>query len=214
MHEDSTPATAIHWEDVYRNKPSDRVSWYRPHLDMSIELLSRAGAGPESRVIDVGGGASTLVDDLLERGVANITVLDLSEQALELARQRLGNRGSGVRWICADLLTANLPPAGFDLWHDRAVLHFLRTPEATARYAAQAASAIRPGGQAVIGGFAPDGPERCSGLEVARRSAQDIAALLGDAFQLVEERHENHTTPGGAMQAFAWARLLRVEGPA
>ncbi|ODS63240.1 MAG: methyltransferase [Arenimonas sp. SCN 70-307] len=212
MHQDSDPASSNHWEDVYRTKSSDKVSWYRPHLDISIDLLSKAGASPHSRVIDVGGGASTLVDDLLELGVANITVLDLSEQALALARQRLGNRGSEVRWMCADILTATLPDAGFDLWHDRAVLHFLTTPASERRYAEQAARSIRSGGQAVIGGFAPDGPERCSGLEVARRSAQDIAAVLGDAFELVEERYENHTTPGGTTQAFAWARLRRLDG--
>ena len=113
--------------------------------------------------------------------------------------------------MCADILTATFPDAGFDLWHDRAVLHFLTTPEEAERYAEQAAGAIGPGGQAVIGGFAPDGPERCSGLEVARRSARDIANLLGNAFELVEERNENHTTPGGATQAFAWARLRRLD---
>lgn len=202
---------SAHWQDVYRTKPSDRVSWYRPHLDLSLELLSKAGAGPKSRLIDVGAGASTLVDDLLARGLTHITVLDLSDAALATARQRLGDRASTVHWLCADLLTVDLPAAGFDLWHDRAVLHFLTTPEAAGRYAAQAANAIAPGGQAVIGGFAPDGPERCSGLEVARRSAADIAALLGETFELVEARHENHTTPGGATQAFVWARLRRTD---
>lgn len=205
----STPTA--HWKDVYRSKASDRVSWYRPHLDLSLELLAKAGVGPQSRLIDVGAGAATLVDDLLARGLTDITVLDLSEEALTTARQRLGSRASTVRWLCADLLTADLPAAGFDFWHDRAVLHFLTTPEAAGRYAAQAANAIAPGGQAIIGGFAPDGPERCSGLEVARRSAADIAALLGDAFELVEQRHEHHTTPGGATQAFAWARLRRTD---
>lgn len=210
MPQDPASAPTTHWEDVYQNKPSDRVSWYRPHLETSLDLLAKAGLTARSRVIDVGGGASSLVDDLLERGTTDITVLDLSAQALALARERLGPRGQSVRWLCADLLTEPLPAAGFDLWHDRAVLHFLTTPDAMARYAAQAANALPPGGQAIIGGFAPDGPERCSGLEVARRSVQDIASVLGSAFELVEERHETHTTPGGAAQAFAWARLVRT----
>lgn len=203
------PSPQDHWEDVYQRKPADTVSWYRPHLETSLALLEQAGLGPDVRLIDVGGGASTLVDDLLDRGVAAITVLDLSRQALDLARARLGDRGAGVRWLAADLLTADLPAAGFDLWHDRAVLHFLTAPEAAAAYAAQAARALRPGGHAVIGGFAPDGPERCSGLPVARRSAGDIAALMGPAFRLVGQHREVHTTPGGHTQAFAWAVLRR-----
>ncbi len=200
---------AEHWQAVYRRKASDGVSWFRPHLETSLELLDAVGLCSESRVIDVGGGASTLVDDLLDRGVSAITVLDLADEALALSSQRLGDRGDGIHWLAGDLLEAALPEAGFDLWHDRAVLHFLTTPEATARYAAQAMHALRPGGHAVIGGFAPDGPERCSGLEVARRSAADIAALMGPAFALVDERREQHTTPGGSPQAFAWAVLRR-----
>jgi SAM-dependent methyltransferase len=198
-----------HWQDVYRRKPSDTVSWFRPHLDTSLALLSAAGLSADSRVIDVGGGASTLVDDLLDRGVGAITVLDLSDEALGVARARLGERG--VRWLAGDLLAAQLPEAGFDLWHDRAVLHFLTDPADATRYAAQAAQALRPGGHAVIGGFAPDGPERCSGLTVARRSAEDIAALMGPRFTLVDQRHEIHTTPGGSPQSFAWAVLRHIK---
>ena len=198
-----------HWQDVYRNKASDSVSWFRPHLETSLELLEGAGLAPASRVIDVGGGASTLVDDLLDRGLTALTVLDLSSQALAVARDRLGGRAAQVTWLAQDLLSAPLPAAGFDLWHDRAVLHFLTDPDAARRYAAQAAHALRPGGHAVIGGFAPDGPERCSGLAVARRSAEDIAALMGPDFTLVAQRREQHTTPGGSPQAFAWALLQR-----
>lgn len=132
-----------HWRDVYRSKPSDRVSWYRPHLDFSLELLGKAGAGPRSRLIDVGAGASTLVDDLLARGLTDITVLDLSEDALATSRQRLGPRAETVHWLCADLLTEDLPAAGFYLWHDRAVLHFLTTLDAAGRYAAQAFAWVR-----------------------------------------------------------------------
>lgn len=198
-----------HWEAVYRTKASDAVSWYRPHLDTSLALLERAGGVAGRRIIDVGGGASTLVDDLLARGAAEVTVLDLADAALAIARARLGPRADAVRWIAGDLREAALPAAGVDLWHDRAVLHFLHDGEDARAYAAQAAHAIAPGGHAVIGGFAPDGPERCSGLTVARRSAEDIAMLLGPAFTLVHAERDVHVSPGGLPQAFAWAVLRR-----
>lgn len=198
-----------HWDEVYRTRSIQAVSWYRPRLDVSLALLRQAGIDASSRLIDVGGGASTLVDDLLALGLADITVLDLSRMALQAARDRLGARAEAVRWIASDLLEADFAPAAYDVWHDRAVLHFLSSSEETARYAAQAARAVRPGGHAVIGGFAPDGPERCSGLPVARRSAADVAALLGPAFGLVDERTERHATPAGTTQAFAYALLER-----
>lgn len=199
-----------HWETLYRDRPHPSVSWYRPHLDVSLALLRQAGLAASSRLIDVGGGSSTLVDDLLALGLIDITVLDLSQAALDAARERVGTGGETVRWLAADLRVADLAPAAFDFWHDRALLHFLASPTETARYAEQAAHAVRPGGYAVIGGFAPDGPERCSGLPVARRSATDIAALLGPAFRLVDQRLEQHTTPGGNTQAFAYALLVRT----
>jgi SAM-dependent methyltransferase len=205
----ASPGGRAHWDDVYGRKAPDSVSWYRPHLDTSLALLDGAGLHAGSRVIDIGGGASTLVDDLLARGVRGITVLDLSRQALDVARERLGEAGAHVRWWAADLLEAALPAAGYDLWHDRAVLHFLVDPAAAAAYAAQAARAIAPGGHAIIGGFAPDGPERCSGLPVARRAATDLAALMGEAFILVREHREMHRTPGGQAQSFEWGVLRR-----
>lgn len=199
-----------HWENVYRTRPPDAVSWYRPHLETSLELLGMAGLATDSRVIDVGGGASTLVDDLVARGVRSITVLDISRSALDVVAQRLGPRASAVKWVASDVLSAPLPEAAFDLWHDRAVLHFLTDPEDAALYAAQATRAVRPGGHAVIAGFAPDGPEKCSGLPVARRSAEDIASVLGAHFGLVAQRAERHVTPAGAVQSFAYALLRRA----
>nr|WP_280921081.1 class I SAM-dependent methyltransferase [Frateuria flava] len=171
--------------------------------------MRQAGLDASTRLVDVGGGASTLVDDLLELGLTDITVLDLSRTALDVARERLGTRGKAVRWLAGDLLEADFVPAAFDLWHDRAVLHFLAAPEDTARYAAQVMCALRPGGHAVIGGFAPDGPERCSGLPVARRSPADIASVLGPAFRLVGVSTERHITPAGTAQIFAYALLER-----
>jgi len=198
-----------HWQRVYETRDPEAVSWFRPRLDVSLELLEQAGLAPDTRLIDVGGGASTLVDDLLARGLRDITVLDISAEALAASRQRLAARANRVEWLAADVLAARLPAGAFDIWHDRAVSHFLTDDADLARYARQAATAIRPGGHAVIGGFAPDGPKRCSGLPVARRSAQDIAAMLGPDFELRDERRERHLTPGGTEQPFAWALLRR-----
>jgi SAM-dependent methyltransferase len=209
MVEDPDTSPQAHWEDVYRRKDAGQVSWFRPHLEVSLALMAQAGLGPQTRVIDVGGGASTLVDDLLAKGLTDITVLDLSATALEVARARLGAAASAVDWIAANLLEAPFAEGRFDLWHDRAVLHFLTDEADVRRYAEQAARAVARGGHAVIGGFAPGGPERCSGLPVARRSAADIAAALGPAFELVGERSEVHRTPGAMPQAFAYALLRR-----
>ena len=198
-----------HWQRVYETRDPEAVSWFRPRLDVSLELLERAGLAPDTRLIDVGGGASTLVDDLLARGLRDITVLDVSAEALAVSRQRLAARANRATWLATDVLDARLPAGAFDIWHDRAVSHFLTDDADLARYAGQVASAIRPGGHAVIGGFAPDGPERCSGLPVARRSAQDIAAMLRPDFELLDERRERHVTPVGAEQLFAYALLRR-----
>jgi SAM-dependent methyltransferase len=198
-----------HWQNVYRTRRTDAVSWFRPHLEVSLELLSAGGMSAASRVIDIGGGASTLVDDLLARGLRHVSVLDISAEALAHARQRLAERAGLVQWLAGDVLTIALPAGGFDFWHDRAVLHFLTDATDAARYAEIAANALARGGYAVIGGFAPDGPERCSGLPVARRSAQQIGALFGPAFALVQSRAERHQTPAGAEQSFAYARLQR-----
>lgn len=206
-HESVDPQT--HWQNIYRTKSADSVSWYRPHLDVSLELLSEAGLSAASRVIDVGGGASTLVDDLLDRGLRDVSVLDLSEEALAVARRRLGEPAKLVKWCSGSVLDIALPAGGFDLWHDRAVLHFLTDMSDATRYVQIAANALAVGGHAVIAGFAPQGPERCSGLPVVRRSAEDVAALFAPAFELVQKRTERHRTPAGAEQLFAYALLQR-----
>jgi 2-polyprenyl-3-methyl-5-hydroxy-6-metoxy-1,4-benzoquinol methylase len=206
---EETLARGAHWQRVYQTRLPDEVSWYRPRLDASLELLELTGLSAESRLIDVGGGASTLVDDLLARGLENITVLDVSAEALAVSRRRLAASAVHVAWLTSDVLEVELPAGAFDVWHDRAVSHFLTDASDLARYAQQAAAAVRHAGHAVIGGFAPDGPERCSGLPVARRSAQDLATMRGPAFELVDERRERHLTPGGAVQSFAYALLRR-----
>jgi 2-polyprenyl-3-methyl-5-hydroxy-6-metoxy-1,4-benzoquinol methylase len=198
-----------HWEAVYRDKDAQATSWFRPHLDFSLRLLERAGLDAQTRVIDVGGGASTLVDDLLARGVTRITVLDLSEASLRVAQQRLGADAARIEWRVADITQVELPHAGFDIWHDRAVLHFLTDRAAAQAYVRQATAALHPGAHAVIGGFAKDGPEQCSGLPVARRDPADIAALFGADFELIDEARETHVTPSGTSQSFAYALLRR-----
>lgn len=209
MPNPNSPDRTNHWETVYQQKAPTAVSWYSPHLDVSLKLLEQAGLNSASRVIDVGGGASTLVDDLIERGVAEITVLDLSAASLEVAQERLGPRGRRANWLVGDITQIDLPVAAYTHWHDRAVMHFLTEPADVQAYAAQVAHALAPGGYAVIGGFAPDGPERCSGLPVARRSAEDIAAVLGAKFVLVGSHAERHQTPAGVEQSFVYALLRK-----
>jgi ubiquinone/menaquinone biosynthesis C-methylase UbiE len=199
----------LHWDGAYRAKAADQVSWYRAHLDVSFQLLVEAGIGPHSRIVDVGGGASTLVDDLLDFGVEAMTVVDLSPASLEIARHRLGARAERVAWLVGDITQLDFPDEGFDLWHDRAALHFLTAPEAAHAYVRTATRAIARGGHAVIGGFAADGPEHCSGLPVMRRDPADIASLFAEAFSLVDARREVHSTPAGIQQRFAYALLRK-----
>jgi SAM-dependent methyltransferase len=193
-----------HWDAVYANRGPDRVSWFRPHLDQSLAFLDAANIGRTAGVIDVGGGASTLVDDLLERGYSNITVLDLSEAALESARARLGERAARVHWICADVTEAHLPSREYDFWHDRAVFHFLRDPMARSRYVDAVHKSLKPGGHIVVATFGPHGPEKCSGLEVLRFTPDALHAEFGPAFAKIASATETHTTPWGTEQEFVY----------
>jgi SAM-dependent methyltransferase len=198
-----------HWEGVYTTKPSTEVSWYQAEPARSLELLAEAGAGPDSAVVDVGGGDSTLVDAVLARGLGRMTVLDISGAALARARARLGARADEVTWIESDVTRAALPPGAFDVWHDRAVFHFLTERDDRTRYAAVAAAAVRPGGTLLLATFAPDGPTRCSGLPVERYDPEGLARELGDAFTLVRGFGDVHRTPTGGEQRFTVAVLRR-----
>lgn len=193
-----------HWDRVYTTKDPENVSWFQPHLERSLAFLDAARIVKSAGVIDVGGGASTLVDDLLERGYSNVTVLDLSEAALKAARSRLGERASEVRWICADVTEAQLDREAYDFWHDRAVFHFLRDPMARARYVEAVRRAVKPGGHIVVATFGPHGPEKCSGLEVLRYSTEELHAEFGSDFSKVSEFTEMHTTPWGSEQEFVY----------
>lgn len=202
----ATPRTAeereSHWQRIYAEKGAEGVSWYRPHLDASLALIERIALDPAAAIIDIGGGASTLVDDLLARGHRNVAVLDVAAAALESARQRVGNAAAQVHWITGDILTAALPAAGFDLWHDRAVFHFLTAPQDRAAYVRQLVGALRPGGHVILSTFGPEGPVRCSGLEVVRYDAPALLQELGPGFRLAESFTELHRTPSGASQQF------------
>lgn len=193
-----------HWETIYSTKEVDKVSWFRPHLDRSLAFLEAAKIEKNAGVIDVGGGASTLVDDLLDRGYVNVTVLDVSKAALDAARDRLGERAASVHWIHADITTAQLPVGAYEFWHDRAVFHFLRDPLARARYVAAVRRSLKPGGHIVVATFGPHGPEKCSGLEVMRYSAEGLHAEFGSPFEKVSSYDEVHQTPWGGEQEFVY----------
>lgn len=199
-----------HWETVYRTKAPDAVSWYRPHLDTSLALIERAAPDRNTAVLDVGGGASTLVDDLLARGYRDLSVLDISAAALNVARERLGEAADKVTWLAADLLDTPLPQARYDLWHDRAVFHFLTEAEQRAHYLRQLTRALKPGGHAVLATFGPQGPLKCSGLDTVRYDAGELARVLGDGFTLLDSTLEFHATPFGTTQQFLYALFRKT----
>lgn len=193
-----------HWDTVYSTKATDSVSWYQPHADHSLQLIRNTGVPQSASIIDVGGGASTLVDDLLAAGYHNLTVLDLADTALQTARQRLGDQGDGVQWIAADITRVALPMHTFDVWHDRAVFHFLTEPEQRMAYVRSVLRSVKPGGHVIVATFAEDGPTQCSGLPVMRYSADALHGEFGAAFTLVHHHQESHQTPRGQRQQFVY----------
>jgi SAM-dependent methyltransferase len=198
-----------HWESVYRGKAADQVGWFQPHATSSFRLIE-GYAEKDAHVIDVGGGASVLVDDLLDAGYRNLTVLDLAESALAASRARLGVRAQPVRWITADITRAELPAAGYDIWHDRAVFHFLTRPADRARYVAQVLKSVKPGGHVIVAAFGPGGPLQCSGLNVVRYAPDALHAEFGASFRLLGHETEIHHTPTGGEQEFVYCYCVRV----
>jgi trans-aconitate methyltransferase len=198
-----------HWQKVYTSKGENELSWFQENPAPSLELIERVGANPTSDIIDIGGGASRLVDALIERGFRDITVLDLSEAALAKAKARLGDGAKRVQWVASDVTTWE-PPQRFDIWHDRAAFHFLTEARDRAAYLSRLRRALKPGGHAIIATFAPDGPERCSGLPIMRYDAASLAQTLGDGFALVDARSHQHTTPWHSVQRFQFSIFRRA----
>lgn len=193
-----------HWEQVYTTKASDAVSWFQEHADQSLRMIHNTGLGKNAAIIDVGGGTSTLVDDLVAEGYTDVTVIDLSSTALAVAKQRLGQHSNAVHWIEGDITQVEFPIHHFDIWHDRAVFHFLTDPADRNAYVAQVMNSVRPGGHVIVATFAEDGPEKCSGLSVMRYQPESLHAEFGDAFRLVNHEKEAHHTPFGAVQQFIY----------
>lgn len=199
-----------HWENIYRTKGERDVSWFEESPAISIDLIHAADAKADASIIDIGGGTSRLVDALLDEGFEAVTVLDLSNEALATSKRRLGARSAKVQWVVADVTTWE-PSQTYDVWHDRATFHFLTDASDRAAYAARVSKAVRPGGHLIIGTFALDGPERCSGLPIVRHDAASLGQILGPSFELVESRNHVHTTPTGSIQRFQFSHFRRLK---
>lgn len=199
-----------HWETVYATKAENEVSWFQNNPAPSLEAIALTGATPASAIIDIGGGASRLVDQLLALGFVDVTVLDLSAAALDTAKARLGTPAAKVRWLVADVTTWE-PTATYDVWHDRAAFHFLTGENDRAAYVARLERALKPGGYAIIATFAPDGPERCSGLPVLRYDAESLGRVLGPAFKLIHTSRHEHATPWDSRQVFQFSVFRRED---
>lgn len=199
---------SAHWDHVYATKGEAEVSWYQDSPAISLAMIRAATCDLDATIIDIGGGASRLVDALLQDGYRDVSVLDLSVNALDAAKKRIGAGASMVDWIVADA-TSWRPAKSYDVWHDRAAFHFLTDPRDRAAYVERLRSAVASGGQVIIGTFAPDGPEKCSGLPVQRHDSASLAAELGPEFELMETRRETHHTPWNSTQAFQFSRFRR-----
>jgi ubiquinone/menaquinone biosynthesis C-methylase UbiE len=199
-----------HWENVYSTKSSDEVSWFQAHAETSLKIISDANLQPGVQIIDVGGGASTLVDGLLAVGHKNITVLDLSGAALKTSSTRLGTKAAIVKWLEANILEANLPAQTYDVWHDRAVFHFLTSEQDRQAYVDTVLRAVKPGGLVIVATFAEDGPEKCSGLPVMRYDSQQLHGEFGEPFELLGSKQESHNTPKGDEQKFVYCFCKKI----
>lgn len=194
-----------HWEGVYQTKAADNVSWYQHTPERSLALIHSTQLGTDARMIDVGAGASTLVDHLLNQGYRHLTLLDISAAALQIARDRLSpEHQAGVNWLVGDITAVSLPQHAYDIWHDRAVFHFLTDAAAQERYVQQVVHALKPGGYLIMATFAQDGPNQCSGLDVMRYTPGTLHQAFGDAFELVESVAETHVTPWSTEQRFIY----------
>lgn len=199
-----------HWEHIYSTKPAKKLGWYVPHLQTSLSWIKGLCLTVDAPIIDVGGGASTLVDDLLAAGHQTITVIDISEKALASVRVRLGRKAEMVTWMGADITSVDLPKNSYELWHDRAVFHFLTTLEQQQKYRDNLLRALKPGGHLIIGTFAPEAPPKCSGLPVQRYSLEQLETMLGAEFELMRHRKKLHITPGGVEQMYLYCDFRKL----
>ena len=199
-----------HWEKVYTTKAAEGVSWYQPHAEQSMALIRATGANKQAAIMDVGGGASTLVDDLLVEGYTQLTVLDLSDEALAVSQRRLGAPARSVQWLVADITQAEFAPHSIDVWHDRAVFHFLTSPQDREAYVRQVVHAVKPGGHVIVATFGTNGPLQCSGLPVMRYAPDALHAEFGSAFALLSHQEQLHHTPFGTDQQFVYCMCRKV----
>jgi len=202
-------ARQAHWENIYATKPANSVSWFCPRAQSSLDMIRATSVERTAPIIDIGGGASVLVDELLAEGFQDVTVLDIAASALRVIQQRLGARASLIHWIVSDVL-AWRPERSYGVWHDRAVFHFLTDAADREAYRKTVERALVPGGSLILATFAEDGPEKCSGLPVQRWSAEALAAEWRDGFELIQSARETHVTPWGAEQSFTWCRFRRA----
>lgn len=202
--------TQEHWENVYQTKGRDEVSWFREHLDTSLRMITNTNVAKEAAIIDVGGGNSNLVDDLLECGYVNVSVLDISANAIKGSKERLGAKAKDVDWIVADITAAELPNEHFDVWHDRAVFHFLTDEADRRRYVELVLRSVKLNGHIIVASFSLDGPRNCSGLDVMRYSPETMHNEFGNPFQLVESLAETHNTPFGTTQEFVYCYCRKI----
>jgi len=193
-----------HWEKVYSEKAPDAVSWYRPHLETSLALIEKAAQAHGASIIDVGGGESTLVDDLVAQGYQDLTVLDVSSTAIDVTKKRLGPAAERIQWLIGDITRLELEAARYDVWHDRAVFHFLTVPDEREVYVRQVIRAVKPGGHVIVSTFGPEGPKKCSGLDVVRYNSDALHDEFGTRFRLLESSKELHITPLGRTQQFLY----------
>jgi ubiquinone/menaquinone biosynthesis C-methylase UbiE len=199
-----------HWENVYSTKQDDQVSWYREHLDNSLRMILQTGVEKDAPIIDVGGGSSTLADDLLERGFADVSVLDISAQAIGRSKARLDRRAEQIEWIEADITNVSLPENHYEVWHDRAVFHFLTGAEDRHKYVELVMRSLKVGGHIIVASFGLNGPQKCSGLDVRQYSPETMHAEFGSGFQLVKSLNETHQTPFGTNQEFVYCYCRKL----
>lgn len=193
-----------HWSGIYKSKAPNDVSWYQVRPERSLEYIQRTGSGLDEPIIDVGAGASTLVDHLIAVHYRDITLLDISAEALTITRDRLEEPDADLKWLVGDITKIELPEAHYAIWHDRAVFHFLTDPVLKQQYVEQVLHAVKPEGHVIIATFALDGPQQCSGLNVAQYDAQSLAQTLGNSFRLIDSTPETHITPWGSEQRFVY----------